>query len=66
MYVAWSDGGSATLDLSRYISEKVVVYRIVTETDRNHNPVTKLGIEASSSSIEVTETPIFIVKVGAH
>ena len=66
VYVAWSDEGAATLDLSRYISGKVVVHRIVTETDRNHNPVTKLGIEASSSSIEVTETPIFIVKVGAH
>ncbi len=61
VYVLWSDSGETITDLSPYISTPTVkITHIVTELDKNNDPIYHGDDIVPVDSIEVSDTPVFI------
>ena len=61
VFIAWSDDGEKTIDLSSYISTPYVkITHIVTELDANNNPIYPYDEIVPTNSIPIDETPIFV------
>ncbi len=61
MYVAWSEEGNKTVDLSsEFGNVSVKITYLVNEIDTKYQPIVRKSIIVSSKAIPVTEEPVFI------
>ena len=65
VFVLWNENGETTIDLSSHIStQNAEITHIVTELDDNNNPIYLPDEIVSASSIQISETPIFVEETG--
>lgn len=66
VYVAWTEEGDKTIDISQYVSgDTVTITQIVTELDEVNNPIYRKDKIHKANSIPISSEPVFI-EVIAH
>ncbi len=64
VYVAWAETGESTFDLSPYLGSGIyTITPIVTQLQKNRNPVVPPAVQASAANITLNSTPVFIQAV---